>query len=149
MIRVVSLVLVLALLGAPVLARAEDAGVPLHLPAPGRGVELGPCLSEADAGCPGVDQAGVLRLPGVPYVGVLEDEERVDATLARRRTAELLATAAQFEAQQAQAERDVALARAVAAESRPAWALVLAVGAGCLVVGLAGGVGLVYAARKL
>lgn len=119
--RAIALTLALALVLAPALARADDP--------PGRAVELA---------------EGQLA----PYTGSLVDRDRMAAILAKRRAAELLADARTLEAQQAQADRDAANARAAKAESRPAWAVVFAVGAGCLVAGVAGGVALVYAARK-
>lgn len=134
------LAIVLAL-GLALPARAADPAPP-----PGRAVELGPC--EAGKPCPGEapDDAGslVLRLPDAPYRGSLVDRPRMEAIAQKREAAERLVAALSVladdaRAKQATAEQD--------RDSRPQWATLLAVGAGCLVAGLAGGVALAVWAR--
>lgn len=117
------LAIILALGLAMPAARAEDpAATRFVAPAPGRAVELA-------EGQP------------APYQGSLLDRERLQVILAKRVAAELERDALRLIEQDARA-------LVAQAESRPQWATLLAVGAGCLVAGLAGGVALVVWAKQ-
>lgn len=115
---VVALVLSMAI---PV--RAQDAGTP---DPPGRSVEL-------RAG----DQA--------PWDGNLSDKERWAAVLAKRRAAEARADLLDLQLQDARASRDAATSDR---DSRVSWGVLVGVTGAALVLGLVGGVALVYAAKQ-
>ncbi len=118
MSRCLAILLSLALVAAPILARAEEPQQP-----PGRATEL----AEGQA---------------APYAGSLVDRERMGAILAKRIAAELERDAMRLDLQQAQHDRDVAAQKAAEAESArgPSWGVLIGVTATALVIGIAGGV---------
>lgn len=120
MIRGLTITLALAL-ALP--ARAQDAGATSP---PGRAVDL-------QEGQP------------APYAGALLDRERLQVIVAKRTAAELERDALRLEVQDARARQQAAEGER---DSRVSWGAVLGVTGAALVLGVAGGVALVYAARK-
>ena len=116
MTRLVAITLALALVSAPGLARAQDAGTS----PPGRSVDL-------EQGTP------------APYTGALVDKERIGAILAKRVAAELEARALQLQVQEAASKRQDAENRAAAAESRPNIGVIIGATGGALVLGIVTG----------
>ena len=78
-----------------------------------------------------------------PYTGSLVDRERMGVILAKRVAAELERDALRLEVLDARAKQ-----AAAEAAGGPSWGVLIGVTATALVVGVAGGVALVYAARR-
>ena len=83
-----------------------------------------------------------------PFKGVLCDQACAADIKAKRVAADKLAEALRLTVQQAEHDRDDAQSRATKAQSRPEWGTLIGVAGAALVIGLAGGVALVYAAKK-
>lgn len=123
MTRAIALLLALSVALAPAAARAQGTGAASP---PGRAVDL-------EAGQP------------APYTGALLDRERVQAILAKRTAAELERDALRLEVQDARARQQAAEGER---DARVSWGAVLGVTGAALVLGVVGGVALVYAAKK-
>lgn len=121
-VRALAVILALSVALVPT-ARAQDAGTAEH---PGRAVDL-------KEGQP------------APYAGALLDRPRLEVILARRTAAELERDALRLEVTDARARQQAAEGER---GSRVSWGVLLGVTGAALVLGVVGGVALVYAARK-